>query len=177
MAIPAGSYKLGPDNGTLSVRTKKGGAAAKAGHDLLIEVTTWSATLDVGDDGAPAGVSLSADARSIKVVDGTGGIKALDDDDKASIKQTIDKEVLKGAAIEFRSTAVVGSEPYTVSGELELAGRRAPASFELSIADGRVKGDATLKQTDFGIKPYSGLFGTLKVLDDVGIAVEAELPS
>jgi polyisoprenoid-binding protein YceI len=177
MAIPAGSYKLGPRNGTLSIRTKKGGAASKAGHDLLIRVTAWSATLDAGDGGAPTSVSLSADSRSVSVVEGTGGIKALDDADKANIRKTIDKEVLKGAPIEFRSTAVAGNGPYHVSGELELAGRRAPASFELSAADGRITGAATIKQTDFGIKPYSGLFGTLKVLDDVRIDFDAELPS
>ena len=38
--------RLGPENGTLTVRTGRGGAAAKAGHDLVIEVERWSATLD-----------------------------------------------------------------------------------------------------------------------------------
>ena len=33
-------------------------------------------------------------------------MQALDDDDKANIQQTIDDEILKGEAIEFRSTSV-----------------------------------------------------------------------
>ena len=36
---PAGGIRLGPDDGTLSLRTTRTGAAAKAGHDLLIHVT------------------------------------------------------------------------------------------------------------------------------------------
>jgi hypothetical protein len=34
-----------------------------------------------------------------------------------------------------------------------------------------------IKQTDFKIKPYSALFGTLKVLDEVEIAVDARVPA
>ena len=33
-------------------------------------------------------------------------MKSLDDDDKADIEKTIDDEVLKGCAIEFRSSEV-----------------------------------------------------------------------
>ncbi len=177
MAITAGSYKLGPDNGTLSVRTKKAGAASKAGHNLLIEVTAWSATLDAGEQTT---VELSADSRSLKVVEGSGGITALGDDDKAGISKTINEEVLKGAPIEFRSTSVhsAGSDRLSVSGELELAGRRHPVSFELtSSPDGQLAGAATVKQSDWGMKPYSALFGTLKVVDEVTVELTARLPS
>ena len=48
----------------------------------------------------------TADATSLRVREGTGGMQALGDDDKASIEQTIDDEVLKRQAIAFRSTAV-----------------------------------------------------------------------
>ena len=49
MAIEAGTYKLGPRNATLRVKTGRSGAAAKAGHNLEIEVGSWEATLEVGD--------------------------------------------------------------------------------------------------------------------------------
>ena len=179
MPITAGSYKLGPDNATLSVRTRKAGAASKAGHNLLIEVTAWSATLELGQDPAQTQIALSADSGSLKVLEGTGGISSLGEDDKSGIKQTIDGEVLKGTPIEFRSSAVEvsgGGEQLHVEGELELAGKRHPIAFELSAgADGRLTGTATVKQTDWGIKPYSALFGTLKVVDEVTVEVAAEL--
>jgi hypothetical protein len=170
-----GAHTFGPENATLTVRTRRTGAASKAGHDLLIEVTSWSARLD--PDADPA-LTLTADSRSLRVLEGTGGIQALDDDDKAAIAQTIDEEVLEGTAIEFRSDAVeIGDDggPGAVSGELELRGKRRPIRFELAArGDGRLTGRAVVKQSDWGMKPYSALFGTLKVADEVEVAVETE---
>jgi hypothetical protein len=168
------SRTFGPDNARLTVRTERTGAAAKAGHDLLIEVTSWSATLDVDADPA---LTLSADPRSLRVIEGTGGMQALGDDDKASIAQTIDEDVLEGRPIEFRSTRVQPGPdggPTRVEGELELAGARRPLAFELeSGADGSLSGRAVVTQTGWGMKPYSALFGTLKVVDEIVVAVEA----
>jgi YceI-like domain len=164
---------LGPENATLTVQTRRTGAASKAGHDLLIEVTSWGAVLD-REGGS---VTLTADPRSLRVLEGTGGMQALDDGDKAGIAKTIDDEILMGRPIEFRSTRVeVGAAgaPGTVEGELELGGTRRPIAFELTAgADGRLAGAATVKQSDWGIQPYSALFGTLKVADEVEVQVEA----
>jgi hypothetical protein len=179
MSLTPGTYTLNSENGTLSVRTGRGGAAAKAGHDLLIEVGIWEATLQLAEDPAASSVRLTADAGSMRVLEGTGGMTKLGDDDKAGIKQTIDEDILKGCTISFESAAVrTGTGGFDVDGELELLGRRAPASFVLAIDDGgRVIGTATLKQTDWKIKPYSALFGTLKVADEVTVAVDAQLAS
>jgi hypothetical protein len=166
------SQHFGPDTARLTIRTGRTGAASKAGHDLLIEVGAWQATLDL--EAQPA-LTLIADSRSFRVLEGTGGVKGLDDDDKANIAKTIDDEVLKGCAIEFRSSQVdrLPSGSLRVTGELELGGRRAPVAFELHARDGALAGNAVLKQTAFGIKPYSALFGTLKVADEVTVAIEA----
>jgi hypothetical protein len=160
--------KLGPQNGTLTVRTGKGGAAAKAGHNLVIEVTRWSATLD--DDAA----ELTADATSMRVVGGSGGISPLGDGEKAGIAQTIDEEVLKGTAIVFRSNDVRREgDRIDVAGELELSGTTRPLEFALTDDGGHLTGSAQVKQSDWGMKPYSALFGTLKVADVVEIAIDA----
>jgi YceI-like domain len=170
------SAHFGPDNARLTIRTARSGAAAKAGHDLLIEVGSWEATLD--PDADPA-LTLTADSRSLRVLEGTGGVKGLDDDDKASIAQTIDDEVLKGCAVSFRSTGLDRSSDgrtWRVRGELELGGKIRPAEFDLAIdGSSRLTGAATVKQTEFGIKPYSALFGTLKVADEVQVGIEAKL--
>jgi hypothetical protein len=160
---------FGPQNARLTVRTGRSGAAAKAGHDLLIEVTNWSGTLD--PEGDPA-VTLSADPRSLRVIEGTGGMQELDDGDRAGIQQTIDDEVLQGAPIEFRSTRFDGV-PGRVEGELELGGAHRPIGFDLAPGeDGGVTGTAVVRQSDWGMKPYSTLFGTLKVADEVEVRVE-----
>ena len=141
--------QYGPDDATLTVHTKRGGAAAKAGHDLTILVERWNATYEDGE------LSFEADSGSLKVIEGTGGAFSLGDDEKATIKQTIDEEVLKGRPITYRG------------GELTLNGVTRPLAFSFDGTEGR----AEIKQTDFKIKPYSALFGTLKVADVVEVKV------
>jgi hypothetical protein len=167
------TYTLGPDDGTLSVRTGRTGTVAKAGHDLLIEVRAWTATLDLE---APR-LTLDADATSLHVVEGTGGIKALDDDDRANIRQTIDDEILGRNDIAFRSSDVQRTDGgLVVRGDLTLVGTTRPIAFDLALTDGRVTGTAVVTQTEWGIKPYSALFGALKVADEVRVEIDAALP-
>jgi polyisoprenoid-binding protein YceI len=178
VSLQTGTYKLGPGDGTLSVRTGRTGAAAKAGHDLLIDVTAWEATLTVGDDPAATSIELEADATSLRVREGKGGMQSLGDDDKANIQQTIDDDVLKRRAIAFRSTSVTGGDGgLSVQGELTLAGTTRPLAFDLDVGeDGRLCAVAVVKQSDWGMKPYSALFGALKVADDVRVEIDAGLP-
>jgi polyisoprenoid-binding protein YceI len=179
MSIETGTRTLGPHNGELLVHTGRRGGAAKAGHDLVIEVTAWNATLNLREDPSLSSIALSADGGSLRVRDGSGGIMALGEDDKDGIRQTIDEEVLRGGSIEFRSTAVAAEgdrRHLRVLGELELNGRTAPIQFELLLSDdGRLSGAATIRQSDWGIRPYTTLFGALKVADEVRVTVEADL--
>ena len=177
MSLPAGTHTLGPENGTLSVKTGRTGAAAKAGHDLLIHVGTWRATLEVGEDPAQTSIALDVDPTSLRVREGTGGMQPLGRDDKASIETTIDDEVLKGQAIEFRSTGVqaAAGSRLSVRGELTLIGETRPIAFELVVGDGTLSSRIVVNQTDWGITPYSTLFGALKVADEVEVELDASL--
>jgi polyisoprenoid-binding protein YceI len=153
------------------VRTARTGAAAKAGHDLLLEVTAWEATVD--DDA----VSLDADATSLRVREGTGGMQALGDDDIASIHDTIDTDILKKQAIAFRSTRITPGDDGSrhVEGELTLVGKTHPVAFDVTEDDaGHVTGRATLTPSEWGIKQYSILFGALKVADEVVVEVDGQ---
>ncbi|HEY1592420.1 MAG TPA: YceI family protein [Solirubrobacteraceae bacterium] len=180
MTVAPGTYTLGPESAELLVHTGRRGGAAKAGHDLVIEVSSWSATLELADDPGQSSLALSADGGSLRVREGHGGMTKLGDDDKRGITQTIDDEVLGGGAIEFRSAAVeAGAQPgqLRIEGELDLVGTTRPVEFELNLGDdGHLTGEATIVQSEWGIKPYSTLFGALKVADEVNVTVEAELP-
>jgi hypothetical protein len=136
--------------------------------------------VQVGAETAQMQLELTADSRSLQVLDGTGGIQPLGDGEKSAIQQTIDEEVLKGTAIAFRSTTVrpAGDGRLSVEGELELAGRSQPITFDLAISGaGRLSGSAIVKQTDWKMKPYSALFGTLKVSNEVEVVIDAQLPA
>jgi len=176
MSIQAGNYKLGPDNATLRVKTGRHGAAAKAGHDLVIEVRSWEATLNVADDASASSLELTADATSLHVVEGVGGMNALGDDDKDDIRKTIDKDVLQKKAIQFTSTGVSeAGGGLAVTGDLEMGGKSKPVDFIVSEDGGAIKGSAKVNQSDWGIKPYSALFGALKVNDEVTVEVDGKL--
>jgi hypothetical protein len=117
----------------------------------------------------------------MRVREGTGGMQALDDDDKANIEQTIDDEVLKGLAIGFTSTSVEAAADdgrLAVNGDLTLFGATHPIAFDVAVdADGVLRGTVVVKQSDWGMKPYSALFGALKVADEVEVAIDASTRS
>ena len=169
-------HVVGPDSGTLTVKTRRTGAIAKVGHDLVIEVESWRGTFDPA--GEPA-IELTADSRSLRVRSGSGGVSPLGDSEKAGIAQTIDEDVLKGGTIAFRSTRVAQGADGTldVEGELDLLGTARPIAFTLERDGDRVTGGTVLTQSDWGIKPYTALFGTLKVADDVEVLIDARLPT
>jgi hypothetical protein len=147
--------ELGPADATLTVKTFREGVAAVAGHDLVIEVTRWSAR--IGDDGA---VELSADPGSLEVRQGLHGAKPLSDRDRREIRKNIEQKVLGTHPIEYRGAA-------DGSGELTMAGTTRPLRVERTPGGGR----ATVTQSEWGIKPYRGLMGALKVRDDVEVTV------
>jgi polyisoprenoid-binding protein YceI len=175
MTLTPGTHQLGPEDGSLIVRTFREGVAAKVGHDLVIAVTRWEATLD----GDASTLSLQADAHSLEVREGLRGVKPLTDKDRTEIAKTIDEKVLRGQPIEFRSTAVQASgSGLSVEGELTLAGSTHPVRLQLDVdAAGRAQGAVTLAQSAWGIKPYRGLMGALKVRDEVEIAFDGRLPA
>jgi polyisoprenoid-binding protein YceI len=174
--LPPGRHSLGPADGSLRVKTYREGVAARVGHDLVLEVGTWEATVE--GDPAPA-ISLRADSTSLRVLTGERGVKPLTDHDRGEIGKNIDKKILHGRPIEFRSTAVTPSgDALAVEGELTLDGTTRPVQARLRLEpEGRLTGTIEVVQSRWGITPYRGLMGALKVRDDVEIVVDARLPA
>lgn len=160
--MPTQNY--GPENAKLIVKTAREGAAAKLGHDLLIEVKSWQGTVETAEDGSAISAELTADPNSLEVLEGTGGAKACSDKDKVEIKSQIEKKVLQGKPISFHSTDIKGS---SVRGDLELNGTTRPVTFVINL-DGP-SASAQVTQSDWGIKPYSAMMGALKVRDTVEV--------
>jgi polyisoprenoid-binding protein YceI len=176
MPIATGSHRLGPDNGTLEIRTYREGMASKVGHDLIIEVREWEATLTVPEDPQQATVTLSADPRSLHVREGLRGLKPLSDKDRAEIRKNIDEKALGGDPITFRSRRLGLTDDgsrLTAEGDLSMAGNTRTVSADLEIEpSGRVTGTIALTQSEWGIKPYRGLMGALKVRDSLEVVLD-----
>ena len=174
-----GTNAVGPDSGTCHVHTYREGVAQKVGHDLIIEVAQWRASVEVGEDGTPKAISLEADPRSLQILEGHRGVKPLTDSDRAEIRSNIDKKILGTQPIKFSSSSVqVAGDKLTVQGDLTIAGSTKPARFELALAEGgRVRGTLPITQSEWGIKPYRAFMGALKVRDTIEVVLEAALPS
>jgi polyisoprenoid-binding protein YceI len=180
VAATTGNYRLGPDNGRLVLKTGRQGLAAMAGHDLTIEVTRWSAQVDVPDDDiTSATVKADIDLGSLEVREGSGGAKPLTDRDRGEIKKQMAKILGTGTA-SFTSARIVrvGSSGGAVEGTITLNGQSEPVRVQVSEpGPGRYRGSATVVQTSLGIKPYVGFFGALKLKDEVGVEFEVTLPA
>jgi polyisoprenoid-binding protein YceI len=177
VAATTGNFRLGPDAGRVVIKTGRAGLAAKAGHDLTIEVTRWSAQVEVpaeGDGGQSAAtVSAELDLGSLEVREGTGGAMPLTDRDRREIKKQI-AGILRGGTASFASTRVIPSG--AIEGTVTLNGKTQPARLQLTDSgSGRYRGSAILAQTGFGIKPYTGFFGALKLKDEVVVEFEVDL--
>ncbi len=184
MTVKSGSHSIGPENGQLTVSTYVGGMGAKMGHDLVLQATRWSGTVNLdADNPAASSVQVSVDAGSLEVVQATGGLKPLTDKDKGDIAQNQEKTLQYGKhpQITFQSTAVTGSAPnLSVQGNLTITGNTKPVTLAVNVADAggeaKVTGSTKLTQTDFGVKPYSKM-GALKVKDEVDLQIVLTLPS
>src|SRR6202020_902740 len=99
VADMTGTFTLGPGTGRVLIQTTRMGIAARAGHDLTLEVTRWSARVELppedGKEGEDAGgvtaatVRAELDLGSIEVREGRGGAKALSDRARREIIKTL----------------------------------------------------------------------------------------
>ena len=180
MGLQPGTYKIGPSNSTLHLRTSREGMAAKVGHDLLIGFDEWSGSITVdGDDAANAAAEVEIEMASLRVLEGTGGVAALTPDDSRDIVGTATKllDVAKYPTATFRSTRVspVGTGA-TIDGDLTLRGATETVTLEVTQThDSAWQASATVIQSVFGIKPYRTFFGALKLADAVAVEVVVEL--
>jgi polyisoprenoid-binding protein YceI len=153
----------------LTVRVYKAGAFSAFGHEHTIRAPIQSGTFDENK----GSVEFVVDTRALRVVDSD-----VSDKDRSEIQNTmlgakvLDSEQFHG--IRFHSTEVTrGSENrWTVNGDLTLHGQTHPVKLDVERHDGRYRGSARLRQSEFGIKPVTVAGGTIKVKDEVRVEFE-----
>lgn len=180
MVEQPGRYRLGPNQGRVTLLTARDGLAAQVGHDLTIEVTTWSGTLDIANDGSAAALAARMDLTSLVVREGTGGVRPLADRDRREIAVTARKAL--GVDRHPEATFVAsGFETGSngggfIQGALTLGGISRPMRLHVARSGSdSYHATASVRQSEFGIKPYTAFLGALKVSDAVGIVVDIDL--
>jgi polyisoprenoid-binding protein YceI len=156
---------------TLTIHVGKTGAFSGLGHEHEVQAPIRSGTADTG---AHPAVEIHVNARALRVID-----KDASDKDRADVQATmLGPEVLDSdqhAEIVFKSTAAesTGEGRWTLRGNLTLHGQTHPVTVQVTLKDGHFTGEATVKQTDFGIKP-PGKAG-VRAKDEVSIRFDVQL--
>jgi len=176
MAVPTGRYQLGTESGgRVVLHTYRDGLAATAGHDLIIDLPRWSGELTVDDDGTIQSLEARIDVGAMIIREGTGGIKPLSDRDRREIATTARRLLATDQHPEAVFTASGFSsagDSGAIEGNFSLRGVARPLRLQVSrSAAGRYTATGTVVQSAYGIKPYTGFFGALKVRDTVDIEI------
>jgi polyisoprenoid-binding protein YceI len=167
------------------------GIASAVGHDLAIEVGEFE--IEVPDEGGQIEGGqiegrFAADSLRVRhaMVDGQPRPGKLSAKDKKKIEGNIRKAVLETKrypVIKFRSSQVSGpasaaeTGAVRVAGVLSLHGADQEISLGGQVEDGETFVCGRLEQPDFGIEPYSALFGALKVKSHVDVEIRVPFVS
>ena len=169
-------FRLSPAS-RLDVRTGKAGLLGFAGHEHLIRARAFAGTV-VYHPGTPL-------ASHVEIRIAAESLEVLTPPDTAEIRQVTEAmrtEVLHAGQypeIAFAARTVAAAEGrLRMLGSLTMAGqtRDVPVDVEVSIGPDtlRATGTFTVKQTDFGIRPYrGGPGGTVRVADRVTFDIAA----
>jgi len=147
-----------------------------------MSIHNWVETIDkvTGDIVAGRHAGGGADLTSIRIVMGVRSIRS----DMGTVMDNRTYKALKADAdpqITFLLDAPVtllpfrkGEKPIALAGHLTLAGVTRPVAllvdyFEVTSDSMRFEGRQVIKMTDFGVKPPSALFGTLRAGSDITI--------
>lgn len=172
-------WTLGPADGELLLRTGVAGRAARMGHRLTIAMTRWRATVGwVGPE--PVTAELMVETDSFDVLRGEGGVKGLSGMEKAQVRSHALKSLSASRFPEIRYTADTverGGDGYRLTGILQIRGTSRDHVIDLRTEDlgdaWRMSAESTVRQSDYGIKPYSVLMGSVQVADDVVLSFSA----
>lgn len=188
VSVTASEYTIDSDTSVLAVRLFKAGLASAFAHDHVIHAADIEGrvTWDPSDPGG-ARVDIEVDARSLVVDDPSMRARyevgdALDDDTRADIRETMESEkqldVDRFPRMAFTAVEVSSTTDGTVevTGELELHGQSRAVTFTTSpVVDGdtlRAAAEIRFLQSDHGIKPYSGMLGTVRNRDEAVLLVD-----
>ncbi|MBS4100056.1 YceI family protein [Tsukamurella paurometabola] len=166
-------------SGVLEVHTGVAGRSARLGHRLVLAPAAWRVEVEV-DAERPVALVVTVDAASLEVVSGEGGLTPLSAPERAVATANAHRslKVKANPTIEYRSTAIDATENgFRVRGELTIGGTTRPCDFVLAYEEAQpapaLATAVPVRQTDFGIKPFSLMMGTLQVADEVTVVARA----
>jgi polyisoprenoid-binding protein YceI len=178
--VSRAAWNLDGSDGDVLIRTGVAGPAAVMGHRLTLRMRDWRATT-TWDGDEPVTAELTVEAGSLEVVRGEGGVTPLTGPEKILVRGNALKSLdtkqyprITFSANEIEKTA----DGYRLSGALTIHDTTRSQVVDLRVEDRGgnwwLSSETTVRQSEFGIKPYSQLLGSLRVADDVVVAFAAK---
>ena len=172
-------WRLDASDGELVIRTGVKGRAARMGHRLTIVMTRWQATVSwAGAD--PVAAELAVETDSFEVRRGEGGVKGLSGPERTLVRSNALKSLDAARFPEIRFTTETidnTDDGYRLTGKLHIRGKSREHVIDLRTEDlgdsWRMSAESSVRQSDYGVKPYSLLMGSVQVADDVTVSFAA----
>jgi polyisoprenoid-binding protein YceI len=172
-------WRLDASDGELLIRTGVKGRAARMGHRLTIVMTRWQATVSwAGAD--PVAAELAVETDSFEVRRGEGGVKGLSGPERTLVRSNALKSLDAARFPEIRFTTETidnTDDGYRLTGKLHIRGKSREHVIDLRTEDlgdsWRMSAESSVRQSDYGVKPYSLLMGSVQVADDVTVSFAA----
>lgn len=172
-------YVIDRENSKITVQAFASGLLSGQGHSPMFAASEFSGEIAVpGPDRGNATCFVVIKANSLRLID------KVSENDRREIEETMRNEILEVS----RCPEVVfvgGSLPsqehedgsgVELAGELTLHGRvlthLLSAEVRMDSIELRARGESKLKQSAYGIKPFSAAGGMLKVKDEVKISFD-----
>ncbi|WP_414687414.1 YceI family protein [Mycobacterium sp.] len=173
-------WTIDASDGELLIHTGVAGRAAKMGHRLTIAMKRWQATV-TWSDGEPAAAQLEVDVDSLEVLHGEGGLTPLSGPEKIVVRSNALRQLGAGRFPQIRfdaDTVDQTRDGYQLAGTLQIRGKTRAQVIDLRTDDlgdvWRLSSQTVVRQSAFGVKPYSLLMGSLKVADEVTVSFSAQ---
>ncbi|MDS1115697.1 YceI family protein [Gordonia westfalica] len=171
-------WEFSESDGSVVVHTGVTGPAARTGHRLTISMRAWTATVTLHDS-VPTRIAATISVDSMHVETGEGGLTPMTGAEKSLARMNALKSMRadKYPDITYESdTFTPTSNGFRAAGTLTIHGRTHPQTLDFQVVENsagrQITTEATVTQSDFGIKPYSLMMGALKVADDVRVVVD-----
>jgi len=162
IAVFAADRPIDAAHSKITIHVGKSGIFSAAGHEHEVSAPIAEGAIDDSGNGR---VWFRVETAKMQV---------LPEKDQAAVQRDMQEKVLESSKfpeIRFQSVMVkkLGAGKWQVTGNLRLHGHVNPVTAEVRQEGQAYSGQATLKQSQFDIKPVSAAGGTVKVKDELKI--------
>lgn len=181
-------YRISSEQSMLHILVYRGGRLARLGHNHVITSTSISGEIWLHDALEQSGFDIEfpvneliVDDAKARASEGADFTTQVSDDARAGTKRNMLKpELLDGEhfpSIKLQAAVITGTRDLAnVTAQITIKDQTRevmlPVQLKLEQNTLHAKGEFDIRQTDFGIMPYSVMMGALQVLDQLKIKFE-----